>query len=143
MFHGQTIYAAFVTAVGLAFPLAATPLPYISETSCFVLFLDGSTSTACDHFWADTDIQFEGADSSNRVYAMAGSTAAAYTYPDETGAYEHPWGVTSSTVTANLSFVGITPGPVRVGTADILVVAAAGGRYEGPLFRAPVSYEGF
>jgi hypothetical protein len=143
MLHGQTISAAFVTAVGLAFPLAATPLPYTQDTSCSVLLLDGTTSTECDNLWADTDIQFEGADGSNRVYAVAGASAAAYIYPEETGLYEDGWGVSSSSVTANLSFVGITPGPVRLGTADIVIVAAAEGRYEGPLFRPTVSYNGF
>jgi hypothetical protein len=143
MLHGQTISAAFVTAVGLAFPLAATPLPYTSETSCYLVFPDGTTSTDCDSFWANTYVQFEGADGSNRIYALAGSAAAAYIYPEEIGLFESGWGVSSSTVTNNLTFVGTTPGPVRVGTAEIVIDAEAVGMYEGPLFRPAVSYDGF
>jgi hypothetical protein len=131
MFYGQTISAAFVAAVGLAFPMAASPLPYTSETSCFVLYFDGTTSRGCDGFWAEATIQFAGAGGSNRVFAAAGSAGTAYIFPDEAGAYENGWGATSSTVTANLSFTGITPGPIRTGMVEIFLDSEGVGDWEG------------
>ncbi len=143
MFFGQTISAAFVTAAGLAFSAAATPLPYTLETNCSIVFFDGSRSTTCDGYWTEVTAGLSGADGTNELYATAASFAAAYLHPDETGSYENAWGVTGSSVTNHLSFAGITPGPVRAGSVDIFIDAQRLGMREGGMTSPPVSYAGF
>jgi hypothetical protein len=81
-------------------------------------------------YWAQAGTQFEGLDGSNRLYASAYSGATPYIWPNYTDPFELGWGVTFSAVTNNLSFTGITPGPVRTGVADILIDSEGGGAAE-------------
>jgi hypothetical protein len=139
----KTSAAAFVAAVGLTIQLRAGPLPYTSEAHCSLAFLDETTSTNCEPGWAETPIWFHGENGSNTIDASAASAAVAWIWPGKNG-YEDASGVTSTTVTNNLSFTGITAGPIRGGTVDILIDTERVGMAEGP---APwdyfVSFSGF
>jgi hypothetical protein len=120
-----------------AIPLTATPLPYTSETSCYGVFADGSTSSECNMFTTGTSgwATLTGWDGGNEVYGHAET----YAFAGEVDIYKPI--VLFSKATSILSFTGITPGQIRVGMADILIES---GTPIGPVEWQPfVSFVGF